>query len=122
MIKSLTTIISHFPGATNRARCAAHIVNLVSKIILHQFDAKKKPKEPKKTSENANDNANEPEPTMDVTELDNEDDITSLAECLDREEQKLADDEDEEMNENVAADLEEFKEAMKEEVLEVAKR
>ena len=59
---------------------------------------------------------------MDVTELDNEDDITSLAECLDREEQKLADDEDEEMNENVAADLEEFKEAMKEEVLEVAKR
>ena len=77
MIKSLTTIISHFPGATNRAWCAAYIVNLVSKIILCQFDAKKKPKEPKKTSENANDNINEPEPTMDVTELDNEDDITS---------------------------------------------
>ena len=69
MIKSLTTFISHFPSATNHARCTAHIVNLVSKIILCQFDAKKKPKEPKKTSENANDNANEPKPTMDVTEL-----------------------------------------------------
>ena len=79
-------------------------------------------KSPRKTSENANDNANEPKPTMDVTELDNEDDITSLAEGLDREEQELADDKDEEMNENVAADLEEIEEAMKEEVLEVAKR
>ena len=124
MIKSLTTIISHFPGATNCARCAAHIMNLVLKIILCQFDAKKKPKEPKKTSENANNNANEPEPTMDVTELDNEDDITSLAEGLDREEQELADDKDKdkEMNENVAADLEEIEEAMKEEVLEVVKK
>ena len=45
-----------------------------------------------------------------------------LAEGLDRKEQKLADDEDEEMNENVAADLEEFEEAMKEEVLEVVKK
>ena len=122
MIKSLTTIISHFPSATNRARCTTHIMNLVSNIILCQFDAKKKPKEPKKTSENANDNTNEPKPTMDVTELDNEDDITSLAEGLNREEQELADDEDEEMNENVAADLEEIEEAMKEEVLEVAKK
>ena len=59
---------------------------------------------------------------MDVTELDNEDDITSLAKGLDREEQELADDKDEEMNENVAADLEEIKEAMKEEVLEVANK
>ena len=81
-------------------------------------------KSPKKTSENANNNtnnnANKPEPTMYVTELDNEDDITSLAEGLDREEQELADDEDEEMNENVAADLE-IEEVMKE-VLEVAKK
>ena len=66
-------------------------MNLVSNIILCQFDAKKKPKEPKKTSENANDNANKPKPTMDVTDLDNEDNITSLAKGLDREEQELAD-------------------------------
>ena len=128
MIDSLAKIISHFPGAANRARCTAHIVNLVTKIILHQFDASKKIKGPKKKSENANDNANDNNANDElnnkkVTELvDNEEDITSLAEGLDREEQEVADDKDDEMSKNVAVDLEEIEEALKEEVSEVGKK
>ena len=124
MINSLTKIISHFPGAANRARCTAHIVNLVTKIILRQFDARKKTKGPKKKSENANDNnANDELNNKEVTELvDNKEDITSLAEGLDREEQEVADDEDDEMSENVAVDLEEIEEALEEEVSEVGKK
>ena len=125
MIESLTNIISHFPGAANRARCTAHIVNLVSKIILQQFDARKKTKGPKKKSEKANDNVNSTnvsnEP-INGAEVEDEDDLTNFADDLDREEQEVVDDEDDEMSENVAADLEEIEEAMKEEIAEVAKK
>ena len=38
MIESMATIIADFPGKANRVRCLAHIVNLVVKIILRQFD------------------------------------------------------------------------------------
>ena len=48
--------------------------------------------------------------------------MTSLAEGLDREEQEVADENDEEMSENVADVLEEIEEAMKEEVSDVAKK
>ena len=57
MIESLAKIISHFPEAANRACCTAHIVNLVSKIILRQFNARKKTIGAKKTLENVNDKA-----------------------------------------------------------------
>ena len=114
MIESLAKIISHFPGAANRARCTGHIVNLawVSKIILRQFNARKKTIGAKKTLENANDKA----------EPDDKDDFTSLAEDLDREEQEAANDKDEDISENLAADLENIEEAMKEEIVEVAKK
>ena len=77
MVESLTKVISHFPRAANHAHCTAHIVNLVSKIILQQFDTRKKTIGAKKTSEIVNDKA----------ETDDEDDFTSLAEDLNREEQ-----------------------------------
>ena len=45
MIESLADIMLDFDGEPNRARCLAHIINLVVKIILRQFDIpKKKPK------------------------------------------------------------------------------
>jgi hypothetical protein len=117
MINSLTEILSHFPGAANRARCTAHIVNLVTKIILRQFDVRKKAKEPKKLPENANDIP------LEVVDDDSSDvDLSSLAEGLDREEQEVADDEDDDMSKDIAADVEEIEDAMKEEVLEVAKK
>ena len=42
MIDSLSTIMADYPGEANRSRCLAHIVNLVVKIILRQFDVSKK--------------------------------------------------------------------------------
>ena len=118
MVKTLAKVISHFPGAANHARCTAHIINLVTKMILRQFDAKKTNGTTKKSNDTGNNTNNE----RNNTELvNNEDDLTGLAEGLDREEQEVADDEDEEMSENVEADLKDLEEALKEEVLEVVK-
>lgn len=130
MIKTLANIISHFPGAANRVRCTAHIVNLVSKIILRQFDTKKKTNGHEKKSEDANNEANDEnandkvnnDDNANVDELEVEEDLNSLAGDLDREEQEVADDEDGDMSGNIVADLEEIEETMKEEVLEVAKK
>ena len=118
MVETLAKVISHFPGAANRARCTAHIINLVTKMILLQFDAKKTNGTTKKSNDTENNTNNEPNNTELVND---EDDLTGLAEGLDREEQEVADDEDEEMSENVEADLKDLEEALKEEVLEVAK-
>ena len=79
---------------------------------MWQFDTRKKTIGAKKTLENANDKA----------EPDDEDDFTSLDEDLDREEQEAANDKDEDISENLAADLENIEEAMKEEIVEVAKK
>ena len=118
MVETLAKVISHFPGAANRARCTAHIINLVTKMILRQFDAKKTNGTTKKSNDTENNTNNEPNNTELVND---EDDLTGLAEGLDREEQEVADDEDEEMSENVEADLKDLEEVLKEEVLEVAK-
>jgi hypothetical protein len=42
MVEHLATLIEHFPGAANQTRCFTHILNLVAKSILRQFDVKKK--------------------------------------------------------------------------------
>ncbi len=42
MVKHLTTLVENFPGAANQTRCFTHILNLVAKSILHQFDVAKK--------------------------------------------------------------------------------
>jgi hypothetical protein len=41
MIDALAELIVAFPGAANRTRCFTHILNLVVKAILHQFDVPK---------------------------------------------------------------------------------
>jgi len=41
MIKHLTTLIENFPGAANQTHCFTHILNLVAKSILCQFEAPK---------------------------------------------------------------------------------
>ena len=38
MIEALSELLTAFPGATNRTRCFTHILNLVVKVILRQFD------------------------------------------------------------------------------------
>jgi hypothetical protein len=47
MVENLATILSDFPGEANRGRCLAHVVNLVVKIILRQFDVSKGKKKKK---------------------------------------------------------------------------
>ena len=41
MIEELENLIDEFPGAANQTRCFAHIINLVVKSILRQFDVPK---------------------------------------------------------------------------------
>jgi hypothetical protein len=41
MIEHLATLIETFPGAANQTRCFAHILNLVAKSVLRQFEAPK---------------------------------------------------------------------------------
>jgi hypothetical protein len=38
MIDTLAAQLDEFPGPANRARCFTHILNLVVKSIMHQFD------------------------------------------------------------------------------------
>lgn len=44
MIEALAELVIAFPGAANRTRCFAHILNLVVKVILRQFDVPKSKK------------------------------------------------------------------------------
>ena len=38
MIKELTNLIDNFPGPANQTQCFLHILNLVVKSIIQQFD------------------------------------------------------------------------------------
>ncbi|KAJ2923500.1 hypothetical protein H1R20_g13594, partial [Candolleomyces eurysporus] len=49
MIDKVGKLIFSYPGAANQVRCLAHVVNLVVKIILWQFNSRRKTK----TSEEA---------------------------------------------------------------------
>ena len=42
MIDELASIVDVFPGAANRTQCFAHILNLVVKCIMKQFDVPSK--------------------------------------------------------------------------------
>src|SRR5882724_12668351 len=51
MIVKLMDLICNFPGEANSTRCFAHIINLMAKILLRQFDV------PNKKADNALDDA-----------------------------------------------------------------
>jgi hypothetical protein len=42
MIEDLIDLLPDFPGDANHTRCFAHIVNLIAKSLLWQFDIPKK--------------------------------------------------------------------------------
>ena len=44
MIEHLAALIETFPGTANQTCCFAHILNLVAKSVLRQFEAPKKGK------------------------------------------------------------------------------
>jgi Ran GTPase-activating protein (RanGAP) involved in mRNA processing and transport len=39
MVSHLATLVDAFPGAANQTRCFTHILNLVAKSVLRQFEA-----------------------------------------------------------------------------------
>ena len=41
MIEELTNLLDNFPGPANQTRCFTHVLNLVVKSILWQFDLPK---------------------------------------------------------------------------------
>jgi hypothetical protein len=41
MIEELSELLHDFPGEANRTRCFTHILNLVAKSIIKQFDVPK---------------------------------------------------------------------------------
>ena len=42
MVEHLSTLVENFLGAANQTQCFTHILNLVVKSILHQFEVQKK--------------------------------------------------------------------------------
>ena len=41
MIKALSELVPTFMGTASQTRCFLHVINLIAKTLLHQFDAKK---------------------------------------------------------------------------------
>lgn len=85
MVEELADLLDDFPGAANRTRCFTHILNLVAKSIIKQFDVPKT-----RANEVLNDAAKE---------------LAALAVDLDVEEQitreNLSDDDDEDGDDNL---------------------
>ena len=108
MIKSLATIVSDFAGDANRIWCLAHIVKLVVKIILRQFDvSRKKKNEDKPDSDNNNGEEFEEAAEKSDSEIDEE--VEELARVLDKEEKEMDDapeEADNEENEKLVRDIE----------------
>ena len=53
MIDHLSVLLDKYPGAANRTRCFTHILNLVAKCIMKQFDP---PTKKRKTGDEIEDN------------------------------------------------------------------
>ena len=117
MVESLAQIMLDFAGETNRVRCLAHIVNLVIKIILRQFDVSKRNKRTNIPSDSDVPNLeNVSEPEINEAEVD------EIIRVLDKEEKEMddADEADDEENGTIMRDVEMIEETM-EEVKEMTK-
>ena len=90
MIEHLSTLIEDFPGAANQTHCFTHILNLVAKSILCQFEPRKKTAD----SENEDvDDATKALATL-AQELELEDSADDPEEGLDVDEDLEVDDDD----------------------------
>jgi hypothetical protein len=88
MIVTLGNTLHNFPGPANRARCLAHIVNLVARAVLHQFDVSKG-----RDDEAGEGESRAEEEVQSITDSDEDD--TDTAEELSEEEDNEIDDNDE---------------------------
>jgi len=115
MIDTLGKILHRFPGRANRARCLAHIVNLVAKVILRRFDA---PKKQAKSSDD-DDDARERQPD---DEAPDDDEFAGLMEDADKEQEEVGDgDGDGEDEVDMEDDIAEVEGVMRDEIENAAK-
>jgi len=75
MIEELTNLLDDFPGPANQTQCFLHILNLIVRSIIRQFDLPK--------SKKASDGADEGDPTLDAAMRE----LLKLAGDIDLEEQ-----------------------------------
>lgn len=73
MIEELSEIVDEFPGEANRTRCFLHIINLVAKSMLKQFEPpKKKTKKSSKNKKKGDDEDEEEEGEEEVSDNEKE--------------------------------------------------
>ena len=117
----MATIMSHFSGEANQARCLAHIVNLVAKIILRQFDMSKKKK--KKNLPNEMDTVGDANKAMEDEDPDDFDEQEER--ILDKEEKEMEEGDDnndvEEDSTSLERDVEIMEAAMEDEIEKVVR-
>ena len=92
MVETLEVLIDNFPGAANQTRCFLHILNLVVKSILKQFDLPKS-KEKKESGDNSDNE--ESDKNMDWAA----EELLKLAGNVDIEGDLMLNDEEEDSNE-----------------------
>ena len=111
MIEELAHLINDFPGPANQTQCFLHILNLVVKSIIRQFDLSKS----KKTTDSNDDDDSMNEATEELLKLagniDLEEEITASA----------GDEGDTTEDNNDEGWIDECKEMTEEELLELAK-
>jgi len=90
MIDHLAVLLDDYPGSANRTRCFTHILNLVAKCIMRQFDTPKKKKNG--------------EADGDGDEIEDED-ADDLAAALDELEEELEDEDGRDWEYDMCADM-----------------
>jgi hypothetical protein len=76
MIDHLSSLVDNFPGAANQIRCFNHILNLVAKSILRQFDAPKKDRSGRTSKDDENLLAGLAQELDNETDNEDEEDLT----------------------------------------------
>ena len=111
MIEELAHLIDDFPGPANQTRCFLHILNLIVKSIIQQFDLPK--------SKKATDSDDDDDSMNEATE-----ELLKLAGNIDLEEEIMAsagDEGDTTEDDNDEGWIDKCKEMTEEELLELAK-
>lgn len=101
MIEALVEIIARFPGQKNRVRCFAHIINLVVKIILRQFDSRVK-----KTKGSSGELAEA------IEQLEKTLDLDEMAMDIDEDEEGEGEDENEDVDDDAMDGVDEVEKAL----------
>jgi hypothetical protein len=107
MIEHLSNLIESFPGAANQTRCFAHILNLVAKSILRQFEGPKVTKDDDKAMDDAAKELAAVSDELDEEVSDEGGDDVDIGDDVDDDDEDGLPDEREKMTEEALARLEE---------------